>query len=101
MSSRSMKVATLTADRVHHFLAIRYLRFGANLVRQPCKASRQFAHLIRSPDQMASDLEHTSQPPMNRLLDAAFDAFTPDLTKRGAPTAYSAIRVSHARPCGT
>jgi hypothetical protein len=27
MSSRSMKVATLTAIRVHHFLAITVLRF--------------------------------------------------------------------------
>ena len=27
MSSSNMKVPTLTASRVHHFLAIRYLRF--------------------------------------------------------------------------
>src|SRR5438270_8634126 len=101
MSSRSMKVATLTANRVHHFVAIRYLRFGAKLVRRPCKASRQFAYLIRSPDQMASDFEHTSHVPMIRLLDAAFDEFTADLAKRVAATAYSDIRVTHGCVFGT
>jgi hypothetical protein len=40
MSSSNMNVPTLTVSKVHHFLAMYVLlRFGAKLVRQPCKAS--------------------------------------------------------------
>jgi DNA-binding MarR family transcriptional regulator len=44
---------------------------------------------------MASDFEHSSQAPLIRLLDVAFDEFTAELTRRVAATAYSDIRVSH------
>ena len=50
---------------------------------------------------MASDFEHTSQPPLIGLLDVAFDEFTAELTKRIAATAHSDIRVSHGCVFGT
>jgi hypothetical protein len=50
---------------------------------------------------MASDFEHSSQAPLIRLLDVAFDEFTAELTRRVAATAYSDIRVSHRCVFGT
>ncbi len=50
---------------------------------------------------MASDLEHTSRAPMIGLLEAAFDEFIAELTRRLAATAYSDIRVSHGCVFGT
>ena len=50
---------------------------------------------------MASDFEHTSQAPLIRLLDAALDEFTAELTRRVEATAYSDIRVSHGCVFGT
>jgi DNA-binding MarR family transcriptional regulator len=44
---------------------------------------------------MASDLGHTSHEPFIRLLDAALDDFSAELSKRVAATAYADIRVSH------
>src|SRR6202042_1755226 len=87
MSKRSMKVATLTAIRVHHFVATGTTSvFAARLVRKPGKASRLFGHLIRSPDEMASDSSTTSHQPFIRLLNVALDEFTAE---------FSDIRVTH------
>jgi DNA-binding MarR family transcriptional regulator len=44
---------------------------------------------------MQSDVDHTSREPFIRLLDAAFDEFVLQLSKRIAATPYADIRVSH------
>ena len=50
---------------------------------------------------MASDFEHTTRAPLIRVLDAALDEFTAELTRRVEATAYSDIRVSHGCVFGT
>ncbi len=44
---------------------------------------------------MPSDVEHTFRPALIGLLDAAFDDFSAELTRRVAATAYADIRMSH------
>src|SRR6185312_14297556 len=68
---------------------------GAKLVRQPCKASELSGYLIRSPDDMPSDVAHTHRVPMIRLLGAAFDEFSDELTRRVLAAGYTDIRPGH------
>ena len=44
---------------------------------------------------MSSDLQHTTELPMIRLLGVAFDEFSEELTRRLTTTPYSDIRPGH------
>jgi DNA-binding MarR family transcriptional regulator len=44
---------------------------------------------------MSSDFDHTRHVPMIRLLDAAFDEFSDELTRRVLAAGYSDIRPGH------
>jgi DNA-binding MarR family transcriptional regulator len=50
---------------------------------------------------MSSDLAHTDRVPMIRLLDAAFDEFSDELTRRVYAAGYTDIRPGHGCVFGT
>jgi DNA-binding MarR family transcriptional regulator len=50
---------------------------------------------------MSSDLAHTERVPMIRLLDAAFDEFSDELTRRVYAAGYTDIRPGHGCVFGT
>jgi DNA-binding MarR family transcriptional regulator len=50
---------------------------------------------------MSSDLAHSDRVPMIRLLDAAFDEFSDELTRRVYAAGYTDIRPGHGCVFGT
>jgi DNA-binding MarR family transcriptional regulator len=50
---------------------------------------------------MGSDIDHTTQLPLIRLLDVAFDEFSDELTKRVEAAGFTDIRPGHGCVFGT
>jgi DNA-binding MarR family transcriptional regulator len=50
---------------------------------------------------MGSDIDHTTRPPLIRLLDVAFDDFSDELAKRVEAAGYTDIRPGHGCVFGT
>ena len=50
---------------------------------------------------MASDIDHTTQLPLFRLLDVAFDEFSDELAKRVEAAGFTDIRPGHGCVFGT
>jgi DNA-binding MarR family transcriptional regulator len=50
---------------------------------------------------MGSDIDHTTRPPLIRLLDVAFDDFSDELAKRVEAAGYTDIRPGHGCEFGT
>jgi DNA-binding MarR family transcriptional regulator len=50
---------------------------------------------------MGSDIDHTTKPPLIRLMDVAFDEFSDELAKRVEAAGYSDIRPGHGCVFGT
>jgi DNA-binding MarR family transcriptional regulator len=50
---------------------------------------------------MTSDLDHTQRPPLIRLLDVAFDAFSEELSRRVEAAGYTDLRPGHGCVFGT
>jgi DNA-binding MarR family transcriptional regulator len=50
---------------------------------------------------MASDLDHTTRPPLIRLLDVAFNEFSDELSKRVEAAGFTDLRPGHGCVFGT